>query len=195
MGENNVQSAVLLSIRPKWVDLIRSGKKTVELRKNYPRKVETPFKCFIYECGVGIVGEFTCDWIEAIHVYEDGVVQNWMWAETDKSGLTYQEVAEYVGLGKDGFVWRISNLRMYKDPRKLTWLPKAGARSMEDMDEELCHYCLRTERGEYKSVGYPGGVHYCEGAFCTEAYDLYLEEEGFALKRPPQSWCYVEEPG
>lgn len=38
---------VLLSVRPKWCELIASGKKTVEVRKTRP-KIETPFKCYIY---------------------------------------------------------------------------------------------------------------------------------------------------
>lgn len=39
--------AVLLSARPKWCELIARGKKTVEVRKTRP-KIETPFKCYIY---------------------------------------------------------------------------------------------------------------------------------------------------
>lgn len=43
--------AVLISIRPKWCELIASGKKTIEVRKTRP-KIETPVKCYIY-CTVG----------------------------------------------------------------------------------------------------------------------------------------------
>lgn len=39
--------SVLLSIKPKYCELIASGKKTIEIRKNRP-KLETPFKCYIY---------------------------------------------------------------------------------------------------------------------------------------------------
>ena len=39
--------SVLISIKPKWCELIVSGKKTVEVRKTKP-KLETPFKCYIY---------------------------------------------------------------------------------------------------------------------------------------------------
>ena len=39
--------AVMISIRPKWVEKIASGEKTVEVRKTAP-KLETPFKCYIY---------------------------------------------------------------------------------------------------------------------------------------------------
>ena len=40
--------SVLISIQPKWCELIASGEKTVEVRKTKP-KIETPFKVYIYE--------------------------------------------------------------------------------------------------------------------------------------------------
>lgn len=43
-----MSAAVLISIRPKWCDLIASGEKTIEVRKTAP-KLQTPFKCYIYE--------------------------------------------------------------------------------------------------------------------------------------------------
>lgn len=39
--------SVLISIQPKWCELIASKKKTLEVRKTRP-KIETPFKCYIY---------------------------------------------------------------------------------------------------------------------------------------------------
>ena len=39
--------SVMISIQPKWCELIASGKKTVEVRKTRP-KIDTPFKCYIY---------------------------------------------------------------------------------------------------------------------------------------------------
>ena len=39
--------SVLISIKPKWCDLIASGRKTLEIRKTRP-KLSTPFKCYIY---------------------------------------------------------------------------------------------------------------------------------------------------
>lgn len=38
--------SVLISIRPKWVEKIASGKKTIEVRKTAPKEV--PFKAYIY---------------------------------------------------------------------------------------------------------------------------------------------------
>ena len=42
-----MSKAVLFSIKPKYCELIASGKKTIEVRKTKP-KLDTPFKCYIY---------------------------------------------------------------------------------------------------------------------------------------------------
>lgn len=39
--------AVLISIRPEWVEEIANGRKTIEVRKTKPN-LKTPFKCYIY---------------------------------------------------------------------------------------------------------------------------------------------------
>lgn len=39
--------SVLISIHPKWCELIASGQKTVEVRRTRP-KIPVPFKCYIY---------------------------------------------------------------------------------------------------------------------------------------------------
>ena len=39
--------SVLISIKPKYCELIANGKKTVEVRKTKP-KIDVPFKCYIY---------------------------------------------------------------------------------------------------------------------------------------------------
>lgn len=39
--------SVLISIHPKWCELIANGKKNIEVRKSKP-KLEVPFKCYIY---------------------------------------------------------------------------------------------------------------------------------------------------
>lgn len=38
--------AVVLSVRPQWIEKIASGKKTIEVRKSAPKEV--PFKAYIY---------------------------------------------------------------------------------------------------------------------------------------------------
>lgn len=42
-----MSKAVMISIRPKWCEKIASGKKAIEVRKTRP-KLQTPFKCYIY---------------------------------------------------------------------------------------------------------------------------------------------------
>lgn len=42
-----MSKAILMSIQPKWCELIISGEKTIEVRKTRP-KLEAPFKVYIY---------------------------------------------------------------------------------------------------------------------------------------------------
>jgi predicted transcriptional regulator len=42
-----MSKAVLISIRPQWCEKIVNGEKTIEVRKTRP-KLQTPFKCYIY---------------------------------------------------------------------------------------------------------------------------------------------------
>lgn len=78
-----MSKAVMISIKPKWCELIANGQKTIEVRKSRP-KIETPFKCYIYctkfkdihidmflnydetekktyICNGKVIGEFVCD--------------------------------------------------------------------------------------------------------------------------------------
>lgn len=95
-----MEKAIMISIRPEWVQKILDEKKTLEVRKSRP-KLETPFKCYIYctkpkrkyedyivtewdDCfdwpnegffgGGLVVGEFVCDKIDIIQ--RRGIPQN-----------------------------------------------------------------------------------------------------------------------
>ena len=164
-----MSKAVMLSIRPKWVEKIARGEKTIEVRKTRP-KMNTPFKCYIY-CtlpkyphedfiatdyprpqfygGGKVIGEFTCDRIFLINVFDNGSIQNWLFEHMKRSCLTYEELAGYIGNGKTGHGWHISNLRIYDEARELSEFTG-----------------LRNTR------------------FGAAPYDI---------KRAPQSWGYVEE--
>lgn len=39
---------VLISIHPKWCELIFNGRKTIEVRKSFPKQLETPFEVLVY---------------------------------------------------------------------------------------------------------------------------------------------------
>ena len=171
----------MLSIRPKWVEKIANGGKTIEVRKTRP-KLETPFKCYIY-CtlpkyphedfivtdyprpqfygGGKVIGEFTCDRIFPINVFDNGSIQNWLFEHMERSCLTYEELADYIGNGKTGYGWHISDLLIYDQPRELSEFQRAT---------DPCDSC----HAEYTWE-------------CTDC-----KKWGGDIKRAPQSWCYVE---
>ena len=168
-----MSKAVLISIRPKWVEKIANGEKTIEVRKTRPN-LPTPFKAYIY-CSQSndarrlrsswgkIIGEFTCDRIFLINVFDNGSIQNWLFEHMERSCLTYEELADYIGNGKTGHGWHISDLEIYEQPRELTAFRRA-----------------------------------CKNSWYCESCAMYWENNGtcgnesLQIRRPPQSWCYVE---
>ena len=139
-------SDVLISIRPQWVELIASGRKTREIRKSCP-KIPTPFKAYMYMTrhpwlfdllrGLGmhelaavlshgsgkVVGEFVCDDIKKIFYDADilyGIDHPNEYGNkiAAESCLDLKEILEYFK-GKDGYSWHISELKIYQDPKPL----------------------------------------------------------------------------
>lgn len=134
--------AVMLSIRPEWCDLIIRRKKTVELRKTYPR-LQTPFKVYIWctkartfwarvhgngwqKLDERVIGEFICDDIRRIGP-EYCVVKEDIESAISGSCLTVPQVKDYAGWKpgmsyadlKDLYGWHISDLKIYDEPIKL----------------------------------------------------------------------------
>lgn len=158
--------AVLMSIRPKWCELIASGKKTIEVRKMRP-KIETPFKCYIYmtkgcatyppitggakySCnnvgGRCVIGEFVCDWI-----IED-IRGEFAVEFEDKGCVPIDKQREYSPKGKL-YGWHTSNLKIYDKPRELCEFKKAGFMMEDDWLAALypnthCHYEAWAKRFE-----------------------------------------------
>ena len=170
--------AVLISIRPEWVEKIARGEKTVEVRKTRP-KLETPFKCYIYrtkgtvphiingkwvqmEVGGTIIAEFTCDRVETIKAATEpyGIydVDDDFVAQT---GLVDGALWDY-GKGATLYGWHISKLEIYDTPKSLSAF------------KGLCK--IEVGCGECPYYNY-----------------TKMECDGRTIKRPPQSWCYVEE--
>lgn len=168
--------SVLISIQPKWCELIASGKKTVEVRKSKP-KLKTPFKVYIYatkgdfgalikrsgnkflgykEQNIGgkVIGEFVCDAIFPISCYYSDVNVRGIHREQPYTCLTDKEMIDYLGNGVEGYGWHISDLVIYDEPKEL---------------------------GEFHS--------YNCGVKIENGYPMPTHE----ITRPPQSWCYVEE--
>lgn len=195
-----MSKAVLISIRPQWCQKIASAEKTIEVRKTRP-KLETPFKAYIYctmpdakdphnilelhgadgkirKANGKIIGEFTCDWIQSF----DSAYSEWAYAvapsgsvmpmhETKalelckKDGcLSDDDVLSYFG-DEDwkAYFWHISDLLIYDQPRELTAFRRA-----------------------------------CKNSWYCESCAMYWENNGtcgnenLQIRRPPQSWCYVE---
>ena len=183
-----MSKAVLLSVRPEWAEKIASGKKTIEVRKTRP-KLETPFRAYLYvtagnlsyrcpngmicHCtgGRAVIGEFVCDYIvEAWWDYvPDAITREVTGGNLEAlTGLcmTDTELFAYTGDSMRGHVygWHISNLRIYDKPRELTEFRRVCP---NDLYCETCAMCV-------KNNGTCGN-------------------ESLHIKRPPQSWCYVEE--
>lgn len=182
--------SVLISIQPKWCELIANGKKTVEVRKTKP-KIDTPFKCYIYETkglykGSGgclfngrgkVIGEFVCDeftYIEAgydtnghKHLYNTAFIEHRMC-------IPDLELFEYLYQSREkcgGWAWHISDLVIYEQPKELG---------------EFFHYCGDNPKCDGCEA------HYYSSTECgTEDYCCSVVEGCKPLKRPPQSWGYV----
>lgn len=183
--------SVLIAIQPKWCELIASGKKTVEVRKTKP-KLDPPFKCYIYctkdptfaektlrgfaddgkaiyyKANKGkVIGEFVCDEIFPIRVFENGCIQDYMCHYMERSLVPYDDIAAYIGKDKTGYGWHISDLEIY------------------DMPKELGEFA-KLDKCPYNNKGKCIYAHHCYRAGQTNLCGGYVE-------KPPQSWCYVEE--
>ena len=180
-----MSKAVMISIRPKWCEKIASGEKTIEVRKTRP-KLETPFKCYIYrtkgtvphiindkwvqmEVGGTVIGEFTCDRIYKLETQSPG--GSYFVAGEDKP--TTNRVARETCLGladmhrylqsKTGYGWHISELKIYDAPKELSEFRRVCPNGL------YCESCA---------------MYWNNGGTCGNG--------GLLIKRPPQSWCYVE---
>ena len=177
-----MSKAVMLSIRPKWVEKIANGEKTIEVRKTKP-KLDTPFKCYIYCTLQGcnevfrvdlgrdvakwnrgkwadrkgnVIGEFICD-----RIYELAPLSHAPDDVEKQACLTREEIVNY--LKGTGYGWHIVDLRIYDQPRELTEFRRAWPNSW------YCESCV---------------MHWENNGTCGN--------ERLQIKRAPQSWCYVE---
>lgn len=192
--------SVLISIQPRWCDLIARGLKTVEVRKTRP-KLEPPFKCYIYCTLQGsneffretlggdiaewdrsrtadrkgkVIAEFICDDCSALCKHHLSYIEEYALLPEEKLfeylGISGDKNLTYENIGCYG--WHISELKIYDEPKNIVdfYFP-----TDKYCEKELCGGC------PYDCV--PG-----------ESGDVMFDcEWKRPLKRPPQSWCYVEE--
>lgn len=166
--------SVMLSIRPKWCKKIIDGEKTIEVRKTKP-KLETPFKVYIY-CTSGRPDL-------NIPISPERLMQDYL--ETG----SMQSLNCPLGNGK--VIGEFTCDRIYE----LAPLNHAP----DDVEKQAC--LTREEIVNYlKGTGYGWHISdlliYDQPRELSEFTGLRNTRFGAApydIKRPPQSWCYVEE--
>ena len=178
-----MSKSVLMSIRPEWCEMITNGKKTIEVRKTRP-KLETPFKCYIY-CTLSGCNEFFRETLK-------GEIAEWNrggWA--NKKGCVIGEFVcsrlYYIEADVDMF----GGKHLYNT----VFLQNSICMS----NEELFQY-LYKGKGK-KNGGWAWSIRDLviydipkELSEFTRLRNTKFGLEPVSLVRPPQSWCYVEEP-
>lgn len=203
-----MMKSVLISIQPKWCELIASGKKTVEVRKTRP-KIDIPFKCYIY-CTQGktlddiltfaeyengeymgdyyangnVIGEFICNDIKRIHCMT--IEKEAKCAIADGRGD--EEYYDDSCMSYKEAYWYLRNVKKaygwHISDLVIYDKPKHIAEFVVEGDCtcENCTHCKWFERGNGYNVE-------------NDCLLPYTNSFGKAIKplfRPPQSWCYVE---
>lgn len=196
--------SVLISIQPYWVFLIIARlmgwnipqEKTVEVRKDYPKasdwnnvvhiycsknrksfnRIPKEYQPFMEKFLGRVIGEFVCDRIDEFLVLENMTVQYCNYHNLEKSCLTYDEIANYIGANENGYAWHISDLNIYDKPKELGEFITVCKTYYSDNDDK-CWGCpnLRVIDGN------------------KEAYQGNCISRHKPLTRPPQSWFYIEE--
>lgn len=176
--------SVLISIQPKWCELILKGKKTVEVRKTRP-KLETPFKCYVYQ---------TKGKEKLIDIIKDGDIC--CYGETYHGKPVFIKMREdsvYAGLfGKKQKVIGefvcdtiVTDKTFGHDPLF------NGAACMSEV-EAAAYSCQSPIYGWHisnlKIYDEP-----CPLSNFTKLRETKFGAEPIEITRPPQSWCYVEE--
>ena len=198
---DKISKAVLISIRPEWVEKIAEGQKTVEVRRTRP-KLEPPFKCYIYCTNtrpflvrghvfrggwytkfthISGIGRAEADRIWDVfngHVAGEFVCDTYVTDKTFGHDALFNAAAcmsesdvVAYSAGTPLYGWHISDLKIYDAPKKL-------GDFWRDCPEysELSTNCWS-----------------CENV-CGDGNETDCNTDGrLYLHRPPQSWCYVEE--
>lgn len=189
--------SVLISIQPKWCELIATGKKTIEVRKTRP-KIDTPLKCYIYctlppqseffwhhdEEGHRTIGDYANELIRLPNgkiVYDYGMRLALEDGDyTQDNFLCQKVIGEFVCDGiMSGFL-RSPWSNFFKKQSCLTY--KEIKTYGKDKPLHFWHISNLKIYDKPKEIG--------------EFVSLRKTKFGYQpikLTRPPQSWCYVDE--
>ena len=186
-----MSKSVLLSIKTKYCELIASGKKTIEVRKTRP-KIDVPFKCYIY-CTKGelLTRSNNNDKIYVAYSpkYQNALERN---GHITLSGKVMGEFVcdEIIEILPDNEIYGTYDI---SDDEVIAsclvngdlWNYGKGKTLYGFHISDLVIYDKPKELGEF--YNYDTTFNNAFGWAFSE------EEKRVYLKRPPQSWCYVEE--
>lgn len=212
--------SVLISIQPKWVEKIASGKKTIEVRKTRP-KIETPFKCYIYctnsngtlfmaydglhygkdyvgrfdpACVNGkVIGEFICEKIDnyECELWNDEAYELIRQFNYDEYGETeYEHGAE----NNENCEMLNKACLTWQDIRKYLGQGLNNCYAWHISDLKI--YDKLKELGEFRTPCKMGDYPCCGICdYAVHGMDGDLIDCDTSLTRPPQSWQFVESLG
>ncbi len=211
--------AVLMSIQPKWCELIASGKKTIEVRKTKP-KIEAPFKVYIYETQ-GRKYSFNVK-ADTIAKHDDDRFLDCARGnppiKEDKNGTPYfsygrmKVIGEFVCDGIDEYT-NYSLDEQYGHIKRRENLLRSACMTLKDWRDYIGSYISNfgyawhisnlviydkpRELSEFrKPCDYDLGCKCCSMYFPGTMFaEPYCKNGNLKITRPPQSWCYVERLG
>lgn len=67
-----------------------------------------------------VIGEFVCNGIFPIRVFENGSIQDYNWHSMWRTCVSYDEIARYIGNNNIGCGWEISDVILYDTPKELS---------------------------------------------------------------------------
>ena len=208
----------MISIRPKWCELISNGKKTLEIRKTRP-KIDTPFKCYIYctNSGRPLV------WGSPVPYYTDEkLTQTYGYSREDAEKIFGCWNGKVIGEFVVDFIVDMSI--KYSDPDNrlskrefpytcmtdkeiIDYLGNGGKgyawhiselkiydepKELEKFGKFECEYC-----SSEKECFAPESIYYCSlqraNTNPNQETMWICDCDFIPLTRPPQSWCYVDE--
>nr|DAF62899.1 MAG TPA: hypothetical protein [Caudovirales sp. ctu3532] len=182
--DESVKRAVLISIRPKWCEKIASGKKTIEVRRNFP-KLDVPFKVYIYCTRQKLLMKSN---VSGNLCVERG--------KKCKEVLESRGMTEYSGKIIGEFVCRtmeeFTTLDYYENTAQNFVIAKDACMTLAEMtDYEYKGHspCLfGWHISDLVIYDKPVALEKVTGVRNTR-----LGVELYQMERAPQSWCYVEE--
>ena len=212
--------SVLISIQPKWCELIANGKKTVEVRKTRP-KIDVPFKCYIYCTNSGGTLHSAYD---GLHYHKSFIGKN------DGSCINGKVIGEFVCdciANYEAELWddeTFERIQEFFEPDDFAEYGEYEYKTIADNGDDfwkenmLCRASCLTIEELRKYVGCGIATFYgwhiselviydkpkelsefvidgCKGCRDKDTYGCKFHCRGKRrIKRPPQSWRYVDHP-